>query len=237
MQVEPQNYATTLEEDGIVVIDDYLDEGTCEDLFKEISHEIEEGDYDVVEGGDYGYEYSDFANWDGPVVNKRTGRDDGMLDVFNVDMAVPEVSEFKADEMVNDIINRATSEEYSPDNVNVYWNRSATRTRDFHADTYSGKFKSFVYLTDVSDKSFGPFSYVKGSHESSKIKKKASMLVNKFNNKPPTDAVFYDEDDVIYCTASKGTLIIANQAGYHRGHPQEEGKERMLLTTSYTPDT
>jgi hypothetical protein len=158
-----------------------------------------------------------------------------MLDVFNVDMAVSEVKSFKTDETINKIINQATSEEYSPDNVNVYWNQSVTTTRDFHADTYGGKFKSFVYLTDVPDRSYGPFSYVKGSHKSSKLKAKVSGIVNKIKDNPSTDAVFYDEDDVIYCTAPKGTLIIANQAGYHQGHPQKEGKERMLLTTSYTP--
>jgi hypothetical protein len=88
-----------------------------------------------------------------------------MLDVFNVDSAVPEVSSFKS--------------QYSPDNINVYWNRSVTTTRDFHADTYSGQFKSFVYLTDVPDRSHGSFSYVKGSHRSSKTKRKVSKLANK----------------------------------------------------------
>ena len=235
MQAETRDYARTLEKDGIVIIEDYLDENTCDELYEEISHEIKEGDYDVVEGGNHGYSYSDFVNWDGPVVNKRTGRDEGMLDVFNVDAAISEVRSFKTDEMINDVINRASSEEYSPDNINVYWNRSVTTTRDFHADTYSGKFKSFVYLTDVPNRSYGPFSYVKGSHTSSKVKTKASKFINKIKDKPLSDAVFYDKDDMIYCTAPKGTLIIANQAGYHRGHPQEEGKERMLLTTSYTP--
>ena len=235
MQAETQNYARTLEENGIVIIEDYLDEDTCDDLYEEISHEIEEGGYDVVEGGDHGYNYSDFVNWDGPVANKRTGRDEGMLDVFNVDSAVPEVSSFKSDEVVNNIINRATPEQYSPDNINVYWNRSVRTTRDFHADTYSGKFKSFVYLTNVPDRSYGPFSYVKGSHRSSKAKRKVSKLANKVKGNPSTNAVFYDADNVIYGTAPKGTLIIANQSGYHRGHPQEEGRERMLMTASYTP--
>jgi len=235
MQAETQNYARTLEENGIVIIEDYLDEDTCDDLYEEISHEIEEGDYDVAEGGNHGYNYSDFVDWDGPVVNKRTGRDEGMLDVFNVDSAVPEVNSFKSDEMINDIINRATPEQYSPDNINVYWNRSVRTTRDFHADTYSGKFKSFVYLTNVPDRSYGPFSYVRGSHQSSKTKRKVSKLANKVKGNPSTNAVFYDADNVVYGTAPKGTLIIADQSGYHRGHPQEEGRERMLMTTSYTP--
>jgi hypothetical protein len=52
----------------------------------------------------------------------------------------------------------------------------------------------------------------------------------------PTNAISYDEDDVIKFTAPKGTLIISDQSGYHRGIPQEEGKERMLISNSYTPD-
>ena len=236
MQFETQRHAKALAEDGIIIIDNYLDKETCDEFYDEISYEIENGDYDVVEGGNHEYSYDDFVNWGSPVVNKRTGRDDGMLDVFNVDLAISEVESFKTDEMVNEIINKATSEQYSPDNLNVYWNRSVTTTRGFHADTYTGKFKSFVYLTDVSDRSYGPFSYIKGSHKSSKAKRKVSELVNKVKRNPSTDAVFYDEDDITYCTAPRGTLIIANQAGYHRGHPQEEGSERMLMTTSYTPD-
>jgi hypothetical protein len=235
MQSGTEDYAKTLAEDGVVIIEDYLAEDVCDELFKDISKTIEEGDIDVVKGGDY--DYSELANWGGAVANKRTGRDDGMIDVFNIDERLPEVSSFKTDSKVNNIINKATSTVYSPDNVNVYWNQSVTATRDFHADTYSGKFKSFVYLTDVLDRAYGPFSYVKSSHQPSLAKRKVSSIVNKIKDKPSTDAVFYDDEDVTYCTAPKGTLIIANQEGYHRGHPQDEGKERMLMTTSYTPDS
>jgi hypothetical protein len=235
MQGTPQDQGETLREDGFVVIEDYLEAETCNTLYERISHEIEDGDFDLVEGEDHEYSYSDFVDWDGPVANKRIGRDDGMIDVFNVDSVVPEVSDFKNDEDVNEIIDQASDQEYTPENVNVYWNRSVTTTRDFHADSYSSKFKSFVYLTDVPDRSYGPFSYISGSHRISTPKRKASEFINRLRGNPVTDAVFYDTDSIEYCTAEKGTLIIANQAGYHMGHPQEEGRERMLMTTSYTP--
>lgn len=110
-----------------------------------------------------------------------------------------------------------------------------TDTRDFHADTYSGKFKAFVYLTNVPDKSYGPFSYIPGTQKMSTLKQTSTSLVNKVKGDPSTDAVFYDEDEAIHCTAPKGTLIVANQAGYHRGTPQEKGQTRVLVNTSYTP--
>lgn len=236
MQSAVQDHAETLREDGVVIIEDFMSASTCDNLYQEITQEVEDGNYDVVEGGNHDFNYSDFVNWGGPVVNKRSGRDEGMLDIFNVDEALPEVKSFKDDSEVKRIIDRAASKEYSPDNTNIYWNQSVQTTRDFHADSYSGQFKSFVYLTDVPTKSFGPFSYIRGTHNPSVIKRKTTKLVNKFKKKPSTDAVFYNKDDVVYCTAPKGTLIIANQSGYHRGYPQEEGKERMLMTTSYTPE-
>ncbi|WP_338729856.1 hypothetical protein [Haladaptatus sp. DJG-WS-42] len=234
MTTDEANYANTLAEDGVVVIENYLDEDRCGELYAKISNAIENEEIDVVRGD--GYSYNELANWGGAVANERSGRDDGMIDVFNLDSVVPDVASFKFDKTINNIINLAASESYSPDNVNTYWNRSVTATRDFHADTYGGKFKSFVYLTDVPNRSYGPFTFIKGSHKVSRVKVKTSSLVNKIKNKPSTDAVFYDEKDVEYYTAPKGTLIIANQAGYHRGHPQKEGEERMLMTTSYTPE-
>lgn len=232
-QDQLEGHTETLRSDGIVIIEDYLDSETCEEMRTKIEGILGNEDLTTVEGGQMGY--SELASMGEPVVNKRSGeRDDGMLDVFNVDLAVPEVAEFKNDEKIQRMISEAAGEQFTPDNVNVYVNKSVTDTRDFHADTYAGKFKSFVYLTDVPDESYGPFAYVKGSHNSSKIKQKVSKLTNKVRGNPDTDAIFYDESDVIKCTASRGTLIVANQAGYHRGISQKQGRERMLLTTSYT---
>jgi hypothetical protein len=232
-QDQVETHTDTLRFDGIVVIEDYLDPETCDDIRTRIEEVLNDDDLTIVEGGEMSYH--EFANMGEPVVNKRSGeRDDGMLDVFNVDLVVREVAEFKNDEMIRQMVSGAAGEEYSPDNANVYVNKSVTDTRDFHADTYAGKFKSFVYLTDVPDESYGPFAYVRGSHDSSKVKQKISKVANKVRGNPNTDAVFYDESDVVRCTAPRGTLIVANQAGYHRGIPQKKGNERMLLTTSYT---
>jgi len=235
MDLDTHHYAERLASDGVVTINQYFEEGTCDELFESIKASIENGRMDVVEEGEH--TYTELANWGGAVANERRPPDDGMIDVFNIDEAISKCDSFKTDPEINEIINIAASEQYSPDNVNVYWNRSVTTTRDFHADTYKGKFKSFLYLTDVPQKSYGPFSYVKGSHNPSVLRRKTTKLVNKVRDRQSTDAILCDEDDITYFTAPKGTLIIANQGGYHRGHPQEEGKERMVLTTSYTPST
>jgi hypothetical protein len=163
-----------------------------------------------------------------------------MLDIFNMDLAIPGLKDLKEDEFIQDVISKAAEESYTAGNLNIYVNRSVTDTRDYHADTYAGKYKSFVYLTDVPNVSYGPFSYVKESHwdaspETSGLRIRLRKFINeKIRSVPSTNAVFYKPWKVKTCTASKGALIIANQAGLHRGMPQEDGKERMLVSTSYT---
>lgn len=226
-------YAQTLAADGVVVVEDYLSQGTCDAIRTAVEETLDAGIAEARPGDGY----DDHVARGEPVLKRRSGeRDDGMLDIFNMDLAIPELAEFKSDEFVANIVNGATGERYRPDNVNVYVNESVTDTRDYHADTYAGKFKSFVYLTDVPSPAYGPFAYLPGSHENSTLERVSTKLVNRVRDDPPTNAVFYDESDERVCTASKGTLIVANQAGYHRGIPQEQGKKRMLATTSYTPE-
>jgi hypothetical protein len=232
-QEHSKSLARTLADDGVVLVEDYLDEATCDQIRTSVETALADGMQEAPDDAGYG----DLVAFGEPVLKRRSGeRDDGMLDIFNMDGAVPELREFKTDPFVGEMVTEAADEPYSPDNVNVYVNRSVTDTRGYHADTYTGKFKSFVYLTDVLDRSYGPFAYIKGTHRKSGLTRKASQLVNRLQSAPPTDAVFYDDDEALVCTAPKGTLIVANQAGYHRGIPQEEGRERMLATTSYTPE-
>ena len=230
---DPETYAARLAERGVVAVEGYVPADRC-DQFRSDIEAVLDGLPSAPPDADYG----DLAAWDGAVVKQRSGDwDAGMLDVFNIDAAVPELASFRNDEFVEEMINGATpaGQTYAADNLNAYVNRSVTETRDFHADTYSGKFKSFLYLTDVPDEAHGPFSYIPGSHRQSTVKKKSTALVNRVRDRPATDAAFYSTGDAETFTAPRGTLIVANQAGYHRGTPQEPGHERMLVTTAYTP--
>lgn len=221
-----------LRRDGIFVMKDYLEPNRCDDFKYKIDSRLSDG----IKTSEPGMGYSDLANAGEPIVSERSGdRDHGMLDIFNMDLAIPELKDLKEDEFIQKVISEAAEEPYTADNLNIYVNRSVTNTRDYHADTYSGKYKAFVYLTDVPDSSYGPFSYVRGSHQPSKIRRRfRSFINNRVRDVPSTNAVLYNSSNVEVCTAPKGTLIVANQAGLHRGMPQEEGKERMLVSISYT---
>lgn len=223
MIIDVDEYAQTLESDGIVIVPDFLDADKCDDIFEKIKQYVENAD-DEEDHGDV-------------IIHRRgsQGIDEGMIDVDNIDYAVSGITDIIEDRSINDIINNAASEEYSNHKINTYWNKSVTNTRGFHADTYTGKYKCFIYLTDVPDKSYGPYTYVKGSHEPSKVQKIGKYAVNKLRRNRLTDAVNVDQSNIVHCTAEKGTLIISNQSGYHRGYPQQEGRERMLLATHFTP--
>lgn len=98
MQDEIDSYAQTLADDGVVVMNDFISEDVCDELYLEISTSIEDNEIDVIEGG--GYSYSELVNWGSPVATKRTARDDGMIDVFNIDDVVGEVESFKTNKKV-----------------------------------------------------------------------------------------------------------------------------------------
>jgi len=225
-------YARDLAENGVVIIEDYLSPETCDELREKLIEAIEQGAFTESESG---WDAETMATHEDPIVNRRKGDDEGTLDIFNIDEVVPEFRDIKNDQFKLDIINKAAGTEYSQNNINAYVKESVTDVYDYHADTFSAKFKSFVYLTDVPDRSHGPFSYIPGSHQPGPIEVKATVLANKAMGRPPQQAVFYRKSQAIHCTAPKGTLIIGDQTGYHRGDPQDPGYERILATTMYTP--
>ena len=226
-------HAHQLARDGVIIIENYLNPSQCDNLRGKIEEVVQSGQLKMDKGE---LDYRELASADESIISRRSGdRDAGMLDIFNMQLVIPELTEIKEDPHIEHIINQSTGAGYESENLNIYLNRSVKGTRDYHADTYSGKFKAFVYLTDVPDESYGPFSYVKQSQAPGRLKRKATAFVNRLRGLPHTNAVFYDRSNIVTCTAPRGTLIIANQAGLHRGMPQEQGKERMLISLSYTP--
>jgi len=225
-------YGEMLAKDGFIVIENYMPPKTCDELKQAINDTIEHGKF-IEQGNMDGMEVVSKKE---PVLSRRIGEtDNGLLDLYNIDNIHPKLLEFREDPFLNEIITKAAGTKFFPMRINSYINKGVINTRGYHADTYKGMFKTFVYLTNVPDNSYGPYSFIKGSHKASSTKIKTSKLFNRLKGKPSTEAVFYDKSQVQIFTAPKGTLIITNQAGMHHGFPQEKDKERMLITTSYNP--
>ena len=100
-------------------------------------------------------------------------------------------------------------------------------------------FKIIVYLSDV-DKKNGPFSYLEGSH--SKLIQLLILLFFKFFSKEPTrfskkfidiiKKLFFLKQKIF--TGKKGTGIVFNSAGIHKGLIIENG-ERISITAYIYP--
>lgn len=222
-----------LASNGVISVEGYLSEQLCDDIREEVKSALDEGTYEYADDDMAGGEMMAASR---TIVNERSGEDDdGMLDIFNIDESIGEIRDIKRDDFISSIIDRASDGDFEPENINVYYNRSVANTRGYHFDSYNSQYKAFVYLTDVPDESYGPYSYIKGSHKRSYVRRRTEAILNRVRNEKPTAAIHYDDANIKTFTAPKGTLIISDQTGYHRGIPQEKGKERMLISNSHTP--
>lgn len=178
--------------------------------------------------------YGNLAGYLKPVINIRDGHDSGMVDVFNVDHLIPEFNEHIKphfeDATLKSLLDRK-SESLSAKNLNVYINESITGTRGFHVDSYGEQIKAFLYLSDVNELNDGPYVYVKKTHLETvyrKINKKiAGGVVKK------TESPIVDHENILPVLAKKGALIISDQGGIHRGHPQSESGKRYVAVMNY----
>jgi len=223
--------ARELDSNGVISVEGYLSEQLSDEIREEVKSALDEDTYESADDDMTGSEMMAASR---TIVNERSGEDDGMLDIFNIDESIEEIRDIKHDGFISSIIDRASKADFEPENINIYYNRSITDTRGYHFDSYDPQYKAFVYLTDVPDESYGPYSYIKGSNKRSYVRRRIEGILNRVRDEKPTAAIRYDDADIETFTAPKGTLIISDQTGYHRGIPQEEGKERMLISNSHT---
>ena len=218
-------YSKELRRDGIIEIKDFLSPEACDDYKQQIEAFIaEHPNTETLENGTF-LHYRGKDDPDNP--------DFGMIDVAHIDRSLPSINSIN-DRLLVKILESATNQEIIPVKVNTYINDSITGTRGYHIDnTQPVIYKAFVYLADVPDLSYGPYSFVKGSHRFS-LYTYLNLFLNIFNrNRVNTDMPLFNKRRVKHCTGKKGTLIMSHQNAIHRGMPQEVGKKRMALVFSY----
>jgi hypothetical protein len=110
--------------------------------------------------------------------------------------------------------------------------KSAIRSQVWHRDGDGTVLKLFVYLSDVTEET-GPFVYAAGTHCS------PLREVSYGKTRPQTDDELrallggYDRD-FISAVGKKGTVVLTNTSGIHKGGHVLEG-ERRVLRISYYP--
>jgi len=231
-----------LTENGIVIVPEFIDTDIVVSFGKVISDlrqitneflraniRVDENEHMLLQiGAEKLSGYQELSSYKKTVVQVREGQDQGMIDIFNVDIAFPEVNILRKayeDSGLKEILS-------SPDlsvgfkNLNFYLNSNVTSTRGFHADSYTPQLKAFVYLTDCLSLDDGPYTYVKGSQKDNPYRRLNREMCTNLPNK--TEAPLLNRGDILPVLASRGSLVISDQSGFHRGFPQEEGHERVI---------
>lgn len=245
---DPERAAGILDREGIVIVPDFIgaaemDEAAsalerlavrCKEFLQSNETSFEDDQLVMQKGSTRVIGYKNMANHEKPVVQVRTGQDQGMVDIFNIDRllgsAGHSIRQAFCRQDVRDLISGSRTS-VSAGNMNAYMNNGVTATRGFHVDTYKERIKAFIYASDVLNLDDGPYVFVKGSHKCKPIQDVNRKLSGELPN--PTEAPVLPFDSVVPALAGKGALIISDQSGIHRGHPQAEGATRRLFVMSY----
>jgi len=174
-------------------------------------------------------DYITLANYKKAVATIRDGQDMGMIDIFNADKWYFSIGDLLRPYFKNEILTeiiKNNNDNLQAKNLNLYLNDGVTKTRGFHVDSYTKQLKGFVYLEDCLDLKCGPYTYVKESHLDSPLAKINKKICNTLPNETETPIVLCH--NIVPALAKKGTLVISDQGGSHRGFPQTKGYKRTV---------
>ena len=217
--------AKELLENGIIVKENFLDDEKVEYILNQLieilnNYELKPGKIDLGNGS-----FRDVRGYD-------KNADIGKVDWFHIDKII-DISSVDL-EYIKSILNEISTD-LELKNFNSYIDKGVTTARGFHADSYGVlHYKAFIYLTNVPSLEYGPYTYIKKSHLDFK-NRILNQIKNKIFNKERTDVTIYKKKLVSPMLAKKGTLIISDQTGFHRGWPQKNDKFRAILTMNFAP--
>lgn len=218
-------YAKTLRSESIVTMENFISPEQADELRKKVETVI-------------GSHSKTTTLPSGTVIrfrgqDKEGASDGGMIDVFYLDKELKEVADIDMS-FIQKIVETTTKQRVEHFRRNAYVNKEILNTRGYHIDsTQPIVFKAFIYLTDVTDTSFGPYSLIKGSHRFSPyvyINFLRNLFIKKNNS---TDMPLHNSKKAYHAVGKKGTLILSNQNAIHRGLPQHPGKTRMALVFNF----
>jgi hypothetical protein len=221
-------YSHALNQDGMVVIPDFLPA----DLFEQIRAESRSLVADtskvtrqITTGPNtlFGYDF-----------------DGSLLDLKDY----PAISQFYQNPNLLFLFESGLRKKVSQQNI-VKWlewlrqgegDRKADDQTEMHSDTYYDTYKAWLYLEDITVEK-APFAYVKGTHKV-ESKRLRYDYANSFQPVPsPSRRITQEEiikrnlqETVVVCKAN--TLAMANTFGYHRRLEGVAGFSRLALYAS-----
>ncbi|MEO0324411.1 MAG: hypothetical protein AAF447_15730, partial [Myxococcota bacterium] len=174
------------------------------------------------------------------VVLPREGVDEGVVDVFNPDLAMPGLAprfdRWMRSEQLLKLVRAVGGETQIPGPCHVYFNTDVVRTRSYHLDGILAAYKTFIYATDVSSLEDGPFCIFPTTQRKDHPLKLLNVRFNeraKVAERLKYDMFLADERLSVPVLGRAGTLIIGAIHAMHRGLPQAEGRGRVALVQTY----
>lgn len=245
------NAIERLRSDGIFIVPNFVNKDSIDDLCSLIEEQSNiylsklkdksfyENEVALIQANQCKVKgYGALATYSKTVFDVRSGSDEGMIDIFNVDKLLKGT---RGEELLTQITNNSFLVELLDSlptplvisNINSYINSGITSTRGFHVDAYKEQVKIFIYLTDVLTLNNGPYTYVKGSHKDSHYRR-INQYISK-EQKAQTETPVIPFNQIYPILAPKGSLVISDQSGSHRGFPQSSIGKRRVLTINCFP--
>lgn len=220
----------TLTRDGICVLEGYLPAEATTRIRDEVSEIL----YPLRDGEDADHipthRYPEFA----------------CFQMDRVEDFIPSSRTFTEDSMILSVASAYGGGRAVPFNTRAELRSEPRKNEmvdDLHADTWKFRFKSMLYLTDVTSET-SPFRYLAGSHADThwRLRRFAyDYFAHNFHGQPMADKLRLAEARRRYedprfrkmiCTAPAGTVILFDTRGLHSGTPLQSGR-RMILNRSF----
>ncbi len=169
--------------------------------------------------------------------------DYGIYQILECDKISPSSNIFFDNDMINeiatayvsrDVISYQKMVESRPDKG------KQSNSDVFHFDDWRHRFKAFLYLTDV-DEANAPFVYLKRSHTPGRWRERKEYEYYR-NGRTGSYGHFFIQEvnylkskygfESVTCTGKRGTLILADTRGLHKGTPLMSDK-RLLLANFF----
>jgi len=237
-------------DDGYVVIKDFLSAEDCKRIKSEFLNLLEK--FDLSKTKDYPElkvvnhtkkrEVSgNLGNLSEPVLLTRglQGFDENMIELFKAEKLINLPTQ-KIREHIDQLALWTNLSKYRV-SFSIYYNKGVTNTRGYHRDNSplpvpgnpretKRLYKFFMYITDVSSIDQGPYSYIPGTHTWDNCEEYSKQLQPISQNDLDLSL-----DPKIFLEKA-GTVLITDQAGFHRGLPQNEKSERLMLVCKIRQD-
>ena len=162
----------------------------------------------------------------------------GIYQVLECEKLSPSSKLFFDNEMINEMARSYVSQDVKSYQKMIELRpdpRKESVSDTFHFDDWRHRFKAFLYLTDVSETN-APFVYLKGSHIPDKWRDKKEYEYYRYGKLGSYGSFFIQEIEYLKskynfetftCTGNKGTLILTDTRGLHKGTPLIEGKREF----------